>query len=230
MPEVARNRPQTPPPWRACVTVFFTDVRSGNRDRNACGSPARTDATVTLLDGAWYGTHLSSDSALAWPALNVRRSRSRAELTRQRDGDLRADRPYAALSRTRGRSSRRLASSCGDRPTPLAVCEARDVKGLYRGPGGTLPESTAFSDRTTCRRRRRDDRHQPGHGGAGRRSMDGATLEVARAAPPTEGVSRRDPRGTARRPTVAGGGYSADRTRICIFVANRWPSRPARHN
>ncbi len=97
-------------------------------------------------------THLSSELGFSREhrTLNVRRiAFVAAEITRHGGVAICAPiAPYTALRR----DARALVEAAGlfllvYVATPLAVCEARDVKGLYqRARAGTLPEFTGISD------------------------------------------------------------------------------------
>jgi sulfate adenylyltransferase len=156
-PEVAAEIDrQTPPPWRRGVTVFFTGLSGSGKSTIANALRVRLledgRRTVTLLDGDLVRTHLSSELGFSREhrTLNVRRiAFVAAELTRHGGMAICAPiAPYAALRR----DARALVEAAGEFllvhvATPLEVCEARDVKGLYqRARAGTLPEFTGISD------------------------------------------------------------------------------------
>ncbi len=211
---------QAPPSWQRGVTVFFTGLSGSGKSTIANALRVRLledgRRTVTLLDGDLVRTHLSSELGFSREhrTLNVRRiAFVAAEITRHGGVAICAPiAPYAALRR----DARALVEAAGvfllvHVATPLAVCEARDVKGLYqRARAGTLPEFTGISDPYDVP----DDADVTIDTSQvsvvpGRRSGDGR----ARGARPayaddrlTAGVTSRGP---ARRPSVTAAGSSA---------------------
>ena len=156
-PEVAAELDrQAPPSWRRGVTVFFTGLSGSGKSTIANALRVRLledgRRTVTLLDGDLVRTHLSSELGFSREhrTLNVRRiAFVAAEITRHGGVAICAPiAPYAALRR----DARALVEAVGVFllvyvATPLDVCEARDVKGLYqRARAGSLPEFTGISD------------------------------------------------------------------------------------
>jgi sulfate adenylyltransferase len=147
---------QTPPSWQRGVTVFFTGLSGSGKSTIANALRVRLledgRRTVTLLDGDLVRTHLSSELGFSREhrTLNVRRiAFVAAEITRHGGVAICAPiAPYAALRR----DARALVEAAGIFllvyvATPLEVCEARDVKGLYqRARAGSLPEFTGISD------------------------------------------------------------------------------------
>jgi sulfate adenylyltransferase len=138
------------------VTVFFTGLSGSGKSTiaNALRVRLLEDGcrTVTLLDGDLVRTHLSSELGFSREhrTLNVRRiAFVAAEITRHGGVAICAPiAPYATLRR----DARALVEAAGTFllvyvATPITVCEARDVKGLYRrARAGTLPEFTGVSD------------------------------------------------------------------------------------
>jgi len=156
-PEVARELDrQAPPASQRGVTIFFTGLSGSGKSTIANALRVRLledgRRTVTLLDGDLVRTHLSSELGFSREhrTLNVRRiAFVAAEITRHGGVAICAPiAPYAALRR----DARALVEAAGVFllvyvATPLEVCEARDVKGLYqRARAGSLPEFTGISD------------------------------------------------------------------------------------
>ena len=113
----------------------------------------RTDRTVTLLDGDLVRRHLSAGLGFsrADRDANVRRiGFVAAEVARH--GGLAIAAPIAPYSSTREDVRRMVAAAGGTFllvhvATDLAVCEARDRKGLYaKARAGEIPEFTGVSD------------------------------------------------------------------------------------
>ena len=113
----------------------------------------RTDRTVTLLDGDLVRRHLSAGLGFsrADRDANVRRiGFVSAEVARH--GGLAIAAPIAPYSSTREDVRRMVAAAGGTFllvhvATDLAVCEARDRKGLYaKARSGEIPEFTGVSD------------------------------------------------------------------------------------
>lgn len=146
----------TRPGARPGVTVFFTGLSGSGKSTIANALRVRLledgRRTVTLLDGDLVRTHLSSELGFSREhrTLNVRRiAFVAAEITRHGGVAICAPiAPYATLRR----DARALVEAAGTFllvyvATPLEVCEARDVKGLYqRARAGSLPEFTGISD------------------------------------------------------------------------------------
>lgn len=138
------------------VTLFFTGLSGSGKSTIANALRVRLledgRRTVTLLDGDLVRTHLSSELGFSREhrALNVRRiAFVAAEITRH--GGLAICAPIAPYASIRA-EARALVEAAGAFllvyvATPLAVCEARDPKGLYkRARAGTLAEFTGVSD------------------------------------------------------------------------------------
>ena len=138
------------------VTVFFTGLSGSGKSTIANALRVRLledgHRTVTLLDGDLVRQHLSSELGFSREHrnLNVRRiAFVAAEITRH--GGLAICAPIAPYAAVR-REARAMVERVGTFllvyvATPLAVCEARDPKGLYqRARAGTLPEFTGVSD------------------------------------------------------------------------------------
>jgi sulfate adenylyltransferase len=150
--ELARGAPATLPG----VTVFFTGLSGSGKSTIANALRVRLLEeglrTVTLLDGDLVRQHLSSELGFSREHrnLNVRRiAFVAAEITRHGGFAICAPiAPYAAVRH----EARAMVERVGTFllvyvATPLAVCEARDPKGLYqRARAGTLPEFTGVSD------------------------------------------------------------------------------------
>jgi sulfate adenylyltransferase len=107
---------------------------------------------VSLLDGDLVRKHLSSELGFSREHrdLNVRRiAYVASEITRH--GGIAICAPIAPYEAVR-REARRMVEEVGDFilvfvDTPLAVCEARDAKGLYaRARAGLIPSFTGISD------------------------------------------------------------------------------------
>jgi sulfate adenylyltransferase len=137
-------------------TVFLTGYSGSGKSTIARALKARLEQRVsrpvTLLDGDVVRTHLSSELGFSREHrdLNVRRiGFVAAEITRHRGIAICA--PIAPYDATR-RAARSLVEAHGGFvlvhvATPLAVCEARDPKGLYaKARAGTLPAFTGVSD------------------------------------------------------------------------------------
>jgi sulfate adenylyltransferase len=138
------------------VTIFFTGLSGSGKSTIANALRVRLledgRRTVTLLDGDLVRQHLSSELGFSREhrTLNVRRiAFVAAEITRHGGLAICAPiAPYAALRR----EARALVEAVGTFllvyvATPIAICEARDVKGLYRrARAGALPEFTGVSD------------------------------------------------------------------------------------
>lgn len=147
---------QFPPPERVGFTVFFTGLSGSGKSTVANALAARLaerpERRVTLLDGDLVRTHLSSELGFsrAHRDLNVTRiGFVAAEVTRH--GGIAICAPIAPYQATRQRV-RHMVSAAGrfvlvHVATPLAVCEARDRKGLYaKARAGLIAEFTGISD------------------------------------------------------------------------------------
>jgi len=156
--DAAPTAPDAPvsPSWTRGVTVFFTGLSGSGKSTIANALRVRLleegRRTVTLLDGDLVRTHLSSELGFSREhrTLNVRRiAFVAAEITRH--GGMAICAPIAPYAELR-RDARALVEAAGlfllvYVATPIEVCEARDVKGLYRrARAGTLPEFTGVSD------------------------------------------------------------------------------------
>ena len=143
-------------PVRDGVTVLFTGLSGSGKSTiaNAVHAAllARTDRTVTLLDGDVVRTMLSSELGFSREhrELNVRRiGYVAAEVTRHGGAAVCAPiAPYASV-----RAEVRAMVEAHGRfllvhvSTPLEVCEERDRKGLYaKARRGEIAEFTGISD------------------------------------------------------------------------------------
>jgi sulfate adenylyltransferase len=156
-PEVATElRRQRPPRARRGLVVFFTGLSGSGKSTVARGLVdallERGERTVTLLDGDVVRRMLSAGLTFsrADRDLNIRRiGYVAAEIARH--GGLAVCAPIAPYAATRA-EVRRMVEQVGDLvlvhvATPLAVCEARDRKGLYaKARAGLIPEFTGVSD------------------------------------------------------------------------------------
>ncbi len=156
-PEVARELQRTHPPRRhAGFTVFLTGLSGAGKSTIARALQVKLLETggrpVTLLDGDLVRKQLSSELGFSKEHrdLNIRRiGFVAAEITKNRGVALCAPiAPYDAVRK----EVRALIAPLGGFvlvhvATALAVCEARDVKGLYaRARAGLLPAFTGISD------------------------------------------------------------------------------------
>ena len=155
-PDIAAELVRRTPAGPGGVAIFFTGLSGSGKSTIANALRVRLledgRRTVTLLDGDLVRTHLSSELGFSREhrTLNVRRiAFVAAEITRH--GGLAICAPIAPYASLR-REARALVEAAGTFllihvSTPIAVCEARDVKGLYkRARAGTLPEFTGVSD------------------------------------------------------------------------------------
>ena len=156
-PEVVeRLRAVYPAPREQGITLFFTGLSGSGKSTLAkimYGKLVEEGRrSVTLLDGDIVRHHLSSELGFskAHRDINVRRIGFVAsEITKNRGVAICA--PIAPYSGTR-RDVREMVEAYGAMIeiyvcTPLAVCEARDRKGLYaRARRGIIPEFTGISD------------------------------------------------------------------------------------
>jgi hypothetical protein len=164
------------------VTVFFTGLSGSGKSTIANALRVRLledgRRTVTLLDGDLVRTHLSSELGFSREHrnINVRRiAFVAAEITRH--GGVAICAPIAPYGSPRGAASSRR------RGLPAGLCRdadrrlrgARSEGPLSAGPGG---HAAGVHRRLRSLRRpgrcRRHDRHEPGDGGAGGRSLMGA--------------------------------------------------------
>ena len=156
-PEViATLRAVYPPPREQGITLFFTGLSGSGKSTLAKIMYGKFieegRRSVTLLDGDIVRHHLSSELGFskAHRDINVRRIGFVAsEITK--NGGVAICAPIAPYSDTR-RDVREMVEAHGAMIeihvcTPLAVCEARDRKGLYaKARKGIIPEFTGISD------------------------------------------------------------------------------------
>jgi sulfate adenylyltransferase len=137
------------------VTVFLTGLSGAGKSTIADALVAQLEAEgrpVTVLDGDVVRTHLSSELSFsrADRDLNIRRIGWVAGEVVKHGGTVvvAAIAPYEAARE----EARQLVEKHGrfvlvHLSTPLAVCEERDVKGLYaKARAGEIPEFTGVSD------------------------------------------------------------------------------------
>jgi sulfate adenylyltransferase len=137
------------------VTVFLTGLSGAGKSTIADALVAQLEAEgrpVTVLDGDVVRTHLSSELTFsrADRDLNIRRIGWVAGEVVKHGGTVvvAAIAPYEAARE----EARQLVEKHGSfvlvhLSTPLAVCEQRDVKGLYaKARSGEIPEFTGVSD------------------------------------------------------------------------------------
>jgi adenylyl-sulfate kinase len=137
------------------VTVFLTGLSGAGKSTVADALVAELEAEgrpVTMLDGDVVRTHLSSELSFSREHrdLNIARIGWVAGEVVKHGGTVvvAAIAPYEAARQT----ARELVEQHGrfvlvHLATPLAVCEQRDVKGLYaRARAGELPGFTGVSD------------------------------------------------------------------------------------
>ena len=142
-------------PRRPGVTVFLTGLSGAGKSTIADALIADLEAEgrpVTVLDGDVVRTHLSSELSFSKEHrdLNIRRIGFVAGEVVKHGGTVvvAAIAPYE----TAREEARKLVEEHGrfvlvHLATPLEVCEARDVKGLYaRARAGEIPEFTGVSD------------------------------------------------------------------------------------
>ena len=145
-----------PPPREQGITLFFTGLSGSGKSTLAKIMYGKFieegRRSVTLLDGDIVRHHLSSELGFSKPHrdLNVRRIGFVAsEITK--NGGVAICAPIAPYADTR-RDVREMIEAHGAMIeihvcTPLAVCEARDRKGLYaKARQGLIPEFTGISD------------------------------------------------------------------------------------
>ena len=156
-PEVVKElRNSQPPLNKRGFTVFFTGLSGSGKSTIANGLMVKLledgRRPVTLLDGDIVRTHLSSELGFSKEhrSLNIRRiGYVASEITK--NGGIAVCAPIAPYREDR-RFNRELISSLGGYievfvDTPLAVCEERDVKGLYaKARQGIIKEFTGISD------------------------------------------------------------------------------------
>jgi adenylyl-sulfate kinase len=142
-------------PHDAGVTVFLTGLSGAGKSTVADALVAALEADgtpVTVLDGDVVRTHLSSELSFSREHrdLNIRRIGFVAGEVVKHGGTVvvAAIAPYEQARE----DARRLVEEHGrfvlvHLATPLEVCEARDVKGLYKkARAGEIPEFTGVSD------------------------------------------------------------------------------------
>ncbi len=146
-----------PPPRRRGLVLLLTGLSGSGKSTVAKVVAARVmeagDRRVTLLDGDLVRRHLSSELGFSRDHrdLNVRRiGYVASEIAKH--GGVAICAPIAPYDATR-RDVRRMIEDVGGRfvlvhvATPLAVCEARDAKGLYaRARAGELTGFTGVDD------------------------------------------------------------------------------------
>ncbi len=156
-PEVVKElRNSQPPLNKRGFTIFFTGLSGSGKSTIANGLMVKLledgRRPVTLLDGDIVRTHLSSELGFSKEhrSLNIRRiGYVASEITK--NGGIAVCAPIAPYREDR-RFNRELISSLGGYievfvDTPLAVCEERDVKGLYaKARQGIIKEFTGISD------------------------------------------------------------------------------------
>lgn len=156
-PEVVETlRAVYPPPREQGITLFFTGLSGSGKSTLAKIMYGKFieegRRSVTLLDGDIVRHHLSSELGFSKTHrdINVRRIGFVAsEITKNRGVAICA--PIAPYAGTR-RDVREMVEAHGAMIeihvcTPLAVCEARDRKGLYaKARKGMIPEFTGISD------------------------------------------------------------------------------------
>ena len=144
-----------PAPRRAGVTVFLTGLSGAGKSTIADALVAELEAEgrpVTVLDGDVVRTHLSSELSFSREDrdLNIRRIGFVAGEVVKHGGTVvvAAIAPYeAARERARALVEQHGRFVLVHLATPLEVCEARDVKGLYaKARAGEIPEFTGVSD------------------------------------------------------------------------------------
>jgi adenylyl-sulfate kinase len=142
-------------PRRDGVTVFLTGLSGAGKSTIADALIAelqREGRPVTVLDGDVVRTHLSSELSFSKEHrdVNIRRIGFVAGEVVKHGGTVvvAAIAPYEAARE----EARKLVEEHGrfvlvHLATPLEVCEARDVKGLYaKARAGEIPEFTGVSD------------------------------------------------------------------------------------
>lgn len=156
-PEIAAELRRTyPPRHEQGVTIFFTGLSGAGKSTLANALMAKLmevgGRPVTLLDGDIVRTHLSSELGFskAHRDLNVKRIGFVAsEITK--NGGIAICAPIAPYASTR-RQVREMVEAVGGFveihvSTPIAVCEARDRKGLYaKARAGLIKGFTGIDD------------------------------------------------------------------------------------
>ncbi|MEM8559912.1 MAG: bifunctional sulfate adenylyltransferase/adenylylsulfate kinase [Bacteroidota bacterium] len=153
---VAELRKSYPPKEKQGFTVFFTGLSGSGKSTVANALVVRLlefgERAVTLLDGDVVRTHLSKGLGFSREdrSTNVQRiGYVASEVTKH--GGIAVCAPIAPYFADR-KANRDLISSVGNYievfiSTPLEVCEARDVKGLYKmAREGKIKEFTGISD------------------------------------------------------------------------------------
>ena len=156
-PEVLETlRTVFPPPREQGITLFFTGLSGSGKSTLAKIMYGKFieegRRSVTLLDGDVVRRHLSSELGFskAHRDINVRRIGFVASEI-AKNGGVAICAPIAPYAGTR-RDVREMVEAHGAMIeihvcTPLAVCEARDRKGLYaKARKGIIPEFTGISD------------------------------------------------------------------------------------
>ena len=157
LPDVEAELAQTcPPRRRQGFTVFFTGLSGSGKSTIANALivklKERSGRPVTLLDGDLVRKHLSSELGFSKEHRNINILRIgfvAGEITHHRGVAVCA--PIAPYRQTR-RQVREMVEASGGFievyvATPLAVCEARDRKGLYaKARAGEIKEFTGISD------------------------------------------------------------------------------------
>jgi sulfate adenylyltransferase len=156
-PEVAQElRRRYRPRSRRGLTLFFTGLSGSGKSTIARALLARLmeigTHSITLLDGDLVRKHLSSELGFSREHRNINIARIgyvASEITKH--GGIAVCAPIAPYAQTR-RSVREMIAQYGGFyeiyvSTPLAVCEARDRKGLYaKARAGIIKEFTGVSD------------------------------------------------------------------------------------
>jgi adenylyl-sulfate kinase len=142
-------------PQRTGVTVFLTGLSGAGKSTVADALVAELEAEgrpVTVLDGDVVRTHLSSELSFSREHrdLNIRRIGWVAGEVVRHGGTVvvAAIAPYdAAREEARALVEKNGRFVLVHLSTPLAVCEQRDVKGLYaKARAGEIREFTGISD------------------------------------------------------------------------------------
>jgi adenylyl-sulfate kinase len=140
---------------RPGVTVFLTGLSGAGKSTVADALVSQLEAEerpVTVLDGDVVRTHLSSELTFSREHrdLNIRRIGFVAGEVVKHGGTVvvAAIAPYeAAREEARALVEKQGRFVLVHLATPLEVCEARDVKGLYaKARAGEIPEFTGVSD------------------------------------------------------------------------------------
>ncbi|MCH8328375.1 MAG: bifunctional sulfate adenylyltransferase/adenylylsulfate kinase, partial [Candidatus Marinimicrobia bacterium] len=153
---VAELRKARPPLPDRGLTIFFTGLSGSGKSTLAIGLMVKLlengNRPVTLLDGDMVRTHLSSELGFSKEhrSINIRRIGFVAsEITK--NGGIAVCAPIAPYTVDR-QFNRDLISALGGYievhvSTPLSVCEARDVKGLYaKARQGIIKQFTGIDD------------------------------------------------------------------------------------